>query len=195
MNKQILATFTILLFALAITGYTYSHWQETINIQSTIETAQFGILIQDHNTTLNWQMSTDNRTLEIQGTIAIGETIWTGIIIKNNGTTPTTITMSITTNDTNTEIYFSNQTHFYGPYPTIPPEVWENFPIMPPSDGSTTPPELPAENMLIIWQNITLNDNPQQPFTIKITLTYTAEFQSWTDKVSVIYTLTYQGES
>jgi hypothetical protein len=63
---------------------------------------------------------------------------------------------------------------------------------MPPSDGSTTPPELLAQNMLVIWQNITLNETPPQPFTIEITVTYTATWQGWTDAVSVIYTLTYQ---
>ena len=195
MNKQMLATFTILLFALAITGYTYSTWIKTINIQNTIETAQFEILIQNHNTTLNPQMSTDNHTLEIQGNISIGETLWTGIIIKNNGTTPTTITYKINTNDSLTwQTNFTHSEHFYGPYTEtddISP-VWDQATTMPPSDGSTTPPELLAQNMLVIWQNITLNETPPQPFTIEITVTYTATWQGWTDAVSVIYTLTYQ---
>lgn len=39
MNKQILAVFTILLFALTITGYAYSHWKENIYIQGTVTTA------------------------------------------------------------------------------------------------------------------------------------------------------------
>jgi hypothetical protein len=63
---------------------------------------------------------------------------------------------------------------------------------MPPSDGSTTPPELPAQNMLVIWQNITLSETPPQPFAIEITVTYTATFQSWTDTITINYILTYQ---
>ena len=194
MNRQILAAFTILLFALAITGYAYSHWQEALNIQGTIKMAKTKIIIQNHNTTLEITETTDH-TLKLNGTITPSQTLWTGITIKNDGTTPTTITLSITTNDISTEIYFSNQTHFYGPYTVIPPEVWESATTMPPPSGSTTPPpELPAQNMLVIWQNITLSGTPPEPFAIEITATYTATFQSWTDTVSVTYTLTYQGE-
>ena len=194
MNKQILAMFTILLFALAITGYAYSHWQKTINIQGTLKMAKAQIIIQNHNTTLEIIETTDH-TLKLNGTITPSQTLWTGITIKNDGTTPTTMTLSITTSDTSTEIYFSNQTHFYGPYTAIPLEVWESATTMPPPSGSTTPPELPAQNMLVIWQNITLSETPPKPFTIEIAAIYTATFQTWTDTVSVTYTLTYQGES
>jgi len=193
MNKQIPAAFTILLFALAITGYTYSYWTETLNIQNTLNMAKLTIYIQDHNTTLTAQMSTDNHTLELTGTITQDQTLWTGIIIKNNGTTPVEITLSIKTNDTNIETLFSNQTYFYGPYLETDDisAVWDKAATIPPSDGSTIPPQLPAENRLVIWQNITRNDLPPA-FTIEITVTYTATFASWTDKVDVIYTLSYQ---
>jgi len=39
-NKTISITFLTLLIALAITGYSYSHWTETIHIQGTITTAK-----------------------------------------------------------------------------------------------------------------------------------------------------------
>jgi len=39
-NKTISITFLTLLIALAITGYSYSHWTETIQIQGTITTAK-----------------------------------------------------------------------------------------------------------------------------------------------------------
>jgi hypothetical protein len=39
-NKTISITFLTLLLALAITGYSYSHWTETIHIQGTITTAK-----------------------------------------------------------------------------------------------------------------------------------------------------------
>jgi len=194
MNKQILAAFTILLFALAITGYAYSHWQKTINIQGTLNMAEFTIYIQNHNTTKTWQMSTDNHTLEITDTITPDETIWTGIIIKNNSTTPVTITHGIVTNNTQIwETNFTHNEHFYGPYDIDPPSsVWENAPTLPPSGGQSTPPELPAKNKLVTWQNMTLSDTcPPNAFTtIEITVAYTATFQTWTDTVYVIYTLT-----
>jgi hypothetical protein len=198
MNKQILAAFTILIFALAITGYAYSTWLKTINVRGTVNMAGFAIYIQDYNitlTTLTPDMLPDNHTLTLTGNITQDQTLWTGIIIKNNGTTPVEITLSIKTNNPDIEPLFSNQTYFYGPYTTIPPEVWESATTMPPSGSLPTPPELPAQNMLVIWQNITLSETPPEPFAIEITVTYTATFASWTDKVNVIYTLTYPGET
>jgi hypothetical protein len=189
-----LATFTILLLALAITGYAYSTWIKTINIQGTLNMAEFKIYIQDYNNT-KAQLSTDKHTLTITDTITLGQTNWTGIIIKNNGTTPATITYTIITNDINAEKWFSNQTHFYGPYATDPPpEVWNSAPTLPPPPpGPSTPPELSAKNKLVAWQNITLSETgPSNAFTIEITVAYTATFSSWTDTVYVIYTLAFQ---
>ncbi|MGB9778604.1 MAG: hypothetical protein ACPLW8_04285, partial [Candidatus Bathyarchaeales archaeon] len=42
-NKTISITFLTLLLALAITGYSYSHWTETIHIQGTITTGTWNI--------------------------------------------------------------------------------------------------------------------------------------------------------
>jgi len=132
MNKQVLVAFTILLLALATTGITYSHWQDTVRIQTTANMAKLAIFIQDYNITLTAQMSPDNHKLELTGTITSSQSIWTGIIIKNNGTTPATITYTIATNDTEAEKWFSNQTYFYGPYLTPPSNVWNNAPSLPP---------------------------------------------------------------
>ena len=52
MNKQTLAAFAILLFALAITGYTYSHWTDKVNIHSTLDMGKLTICIQDYNLSL-----------------------------------------------------------------------------------------------------------------------------------------------
>jgi hypothetical protein len=199
MNKQILAAFAILIFALSITGYAYTTWQDNVKIQGTAEMAKFGIYIQDYNitlTTLTPEMQPDNHTLKLTGNITPDQTNWTGIIIKNNGTTPATITYEITTNNQSIwETYFTHNEYFYGPHETIPPEVWESATTMPPTGSLPTPPELPAQNMLVVWQNITLNSS-SPAFTIEITVTYTATWQGWTDTVSIIYILTYQqGES
>jgi hypothetical protein len=191
-NKTTGTIFLLLLIALGIIGYSYSHWQETINIQSTLNMAEFKILIQNYNTTLTAQMSLDNHILELTGTITPGQTIWTGIIIKNNGTTPATITYEITTNNKAIwDTYFTHNEYFYEPYTTDPPpEVWNNSPTLPPTEGLSTPPELPAKNNLVTWQNITLSDTPTEAFTIEITVAYTATFSTWTDTVYVKYTLT-----
>jgi hypothetical protein len=192
MNKHILATFTILLFALAITGYTYSTWIKIINIQGTLNIAEFSIFIDDYNNT-KAQLSADKHTLEIIDTITPGQTNWTGIIIKNNGTTPITITLIPGIWGT----YFTHNEYFYGPYTPDPPaNVWNNAPTLPPPPPgpSSPPPDFPAKNKLVVWQNITLSSNcPPDAFTsIQITVAYTATFSSWTDTVYVIYNLTLQ---
>jgi hypothetical protein len=192
MNKQVLVAFTILLLALAATGITYSHWIDAARVQTTANMAKLAIFIQNQNTTLTWTMSPNNHTLELSGTITLSQPIWTGIIIKNNGTTPATITYAISTNNDSIWLaYFTHNESFYGPYSTNPPpEVWNHAPILPPPGGASSPPELSALYRLVAWQNITLNDSPPA-FTIQITVTYTSTFSSWTDTVSVIYTLTY----
>jgi hypothetical protein len=196
MNKQMLVAFTILLLALATTGITYSHWIDTARVQTTANMAELKIYIQDHNTTLTPQMSPGNHTLELNGPITPGQTIWTGIIIKNNGTTPASITYGITPdNQPIWDAYFTHNEYFYGPYLTNPPpEVWNHSPTLPPPGGISTPPELLAQNKLVAWQSITLDINcPPDAFTtIEITVAYTATFSTWTDTVSVIYTLTFQ---
>jgi hypothetical protein len=195
MNNKVLATFVIFLFALALTSSAYPYWEDTINMRSKIETAHLNICIKDHNTTQAWQMSSDNHTLELTGSIIPGQTIWTGIIIKNNGSTPATITFSIVATDTGAEKWFSNQTYFYGPYKETDSisTVWDKATTKPPSGGSQVPPELSAKDRLVSWQNITLDSAcPSNAFTaIKITVAYTATFSTWTDTVYVIYTLAY----
>lgn len=195
MSKKVSATFTILLFALAITGFAQSYWQDTVHVQSTINVAELKVYIQDQNTTQTWSMSSHNHRLELAGSITPAQTIWTGIIIKNNGTTPATITFSIATNDTGAAEWFSNQTYFYGPYKETDPisTVWDKATTRPPSGGSAAPPELSAKDRLMSWQNITLDGScPPDAFAaIKITVAYTATFSTWTDTVKVEYTLTF----
>jgi hypothetical protein len=139
-------------------------------------------------------MSPDNHTLELSGSIIAGDQpIWTGIIIKDNGTTPVSITPGITTNNTSIwTAHFTHNEYFYGPYtPNPPSSVWNNSPTLPPAFGSSSPPQLLAQNTLVAWQNITLDISGQDTFTtIEITVAYTATWSTWTDTVYVIYTLT-----
>jgi len=193
-NEKIATLFLICLISLAITGYTYSHWTDIITILGTINTGNLKITIDNQKLIPNigYSKTPDNKTVTISATITQGWQIWVGIIIKNNGTTPATITYGITPdNQPIWDAYFTHNEYFYGPYLTNPPpEVWNNAPTLPPPGGISTPPELLAQNKLVAWQNITLSGTPPA-FTIEITVTYTATFHTWTDTVSVIYTLTY----
>ncbi|MEM0096763.1 MAG: hypothetical protein QW660_09070 [Candidatus Bathyarchaeia archaeon] len=189
MHKKILTTFTLLLFTTAITGYAYTRWQETLQIQGTLNLAKVQITLQAHNTTLTTTEQTSH-TLHLKGTVnSSNKTIWTGIIINNTGTTPVTIQQTIQTNDTQNRI--QNQTFYYGPYTTIPTNKWDNSPTLPPQDGAQTPPELPTQQTLIVWLNITmLTELIPVGTTIEITVSYIATFQSWTDTITIKYTIT-----
>ena len=197
-NEKIATLFLICLISLAITGYTYSHWTDILTILGTINTGNLKITIDNQKLIpdIGYSKTPDNKTVTISAEITTGWQIWVGIIIKNNGTTPATITYTITTNNTSTwQTYFTHNEYFYGPYATNPPpDKWENVPTPPPSGGLSSPPELPAQNKLVTWQNITLSDTcPQNAFTaIEITVAYTATFHTWTDTVYVKYTLTFQ---
>ncbi|MEM3618044.1 MAG: hypothetical protein QXK47_03090 [Candidatus Bathyarchaeia archaeon] len=168
MNKQILAAFTILLFALAITGYAYTHWQETLQIQGTAQIAKLEIIIQDCQTLLDITYQ-DSRKLNLTGTITLNQPILTNITIKNTGTTPTTITHSITTNNT---------------------DLWQQYFIY--SQNITDNYELLPGNTVVAQQNITLTENNPPTSAIEVTVTYTAAFASWTDTITITYILTYQ---
>ncbi|MCS7124607.1 MAG: hypothetical protein NZ932_04230 [Candidatus Bathyarchaeota archaeon] len=189
MHKKILTVFAVLLLTLAITGYAYTKWQETLQIQGTLNSAKVQITLQAHNTTLQVIEQTTHK-LWLRGTMnSQNKTLWTGIIINNTGTTPVTITQTTQTNDTQNR--FQTQTLYYGPYATVPPEKWDNSPTLPPSGGASSPPELPAQKILITWQNITmLTELIPVDTAIEITVTYTATFQSWTETITIKYTIT-----
>jgi len=191
MNKKLLTAFTVILFAMAITGYAYTHWTDIIQIQGNIQLAKTQITLQAHNTTLQTTYQNDH-ALNLTGTInSSNKTILTGIIINNTGTTPVNIQQTIQTNATDNTL--QNQTLYYGPYTIIPPEKWDKAPTLPPPDGQTTPPELRTQQILIVWLNITIDTSSiTVGATIQITVNYTATFQSWTDTITINYILTYQ---
>ena len=196
-SQKISTLFLICLIALAITGYTYSHWTDRIHIFSTVNMAHLEITIYDQKLIpdIGYNKNTNyNKTLLIEDHIATGWELWVGIIIKNHGTLPATIThYQITKN-----ILFGNETHFYGPYTTVPTEVWCDLsqtnlppPASPPPPGETTPPiDLPIGDKLVVWQKIWLQ-NPLPPEFAGTTITceYFATFSGWYDRVTVIYDL------
>ena len=183
------------LIALAITGYTYSHWTDTATIFGTVQMGHLEITI-DNEKVIPIEIKPikypDNKTVYISATITTTNwQIWVGIIIKNKGTLPVTINYEVTANKLNG--YFSNETHFYGPYTTVPPEVWCNlnqtYPP-PPLGEKPTPVELPPDYTLVVWQKIWLTTPLPNGYTTTITSDYFATFSGWQDTVAVIYHLT-----
>jgi len=99
-NKTISITFLTLLLALAITGYSYSHWTETIHIQGTITTGTWGEKIASVRImkTLNGSFTdpyTGQDLTEPTQYIAVASTTFPTkfqliITVENNGTLPIT---------------------------------------------------------------------------------------------------------
>jgi predicted ribosomally synthesized peptide with SipW-like signal peptide len=199
-NEKISALFLVCLISLAITGYTYSHWTDILTIFGNIQTGNLKITIDDQkyisDQTYYPSKTGDNKTLTISAEITQPWQIWVGITIKNKGTVPVTITYTLTaSNHIEYEGYFRNETHFYGPYTTIPPEVWDNIDgINPPPAGEQTPPiDLPVDQKLVVWQKIRLEDSPPTAFTINIYSEYFGTLGPWQDWVEVIYYLRVRG--
>jgi len=195
-TQKTAALFLICLIALAITGYTRSHWTDIVTIFTTANMGHLEITIENEKLIPTRDYSKlKNKTITIYEDITTNWQIWVGITIKNNGTLPATITYQITTNNPLYESYFGNETHLYGPYTTTPPsEVWcdlnETNPP-PPTGEQPTPINLSPDERLVVWQKIWLKTALPTDFTsITITSEYKATLSGWHDAVAVIYHLT-----
>lgn len=195
-SEKIATLFLICLISLTITGYTYSHWTDTLTIFGTINMGNLKIAIDDEKLIPDngYSKTPDNKTITISAAITTGWQIWVGLVIENNGTLPVTITHEATaTNDIQYKGYFQNETHFYGPYTTIPPEAWDdlNGTNPPPPSGEKTPPiDVPKGDRLVVWQKIWVNGTlPGDFISIIITSRHFATFHGWHDTVAVIYHL------
>jgi len=188
-NKTIGISFLLLMLALSITGYSYSHWQETIYIQGTIKTGYWKLVIDSEkllvpvgpgigfNDThpIYYHVTPDNQSLiaECQN-VDYNWTIAIGLLIKNTGTIPLKLkNVEITFNITDTT-NFTITTHYYGPFP---PGTNFNFPYwdgikfeeVPPAGDSPSPIPLDPNDHAITWT--TINYNGTQPLNITITAT------------------------
>lgn len=181
-----------ILLTLTITSISYTYWTDTLNIFGTIRTGNLKITIDNQKLIPNvgYGKTPDNKTLTISAEITQPWQVWVGIIIKNKGTVPVTINYEITTNNQTYESYFRNDTRFYGPYPTDPPNaVWDGFDILNPPTGETPPIDLPVNYKLVVWQKLWLENGLPQDFTITITSEYKATLGPWHEEVAVIYYL------
>jgi len=177
-NKTIGISFLLLMLALSITGYSYSHWTKTITIQGTITTAKAQLIITSHkllipdianfNTThqIQYYISSDNLTADCRNVTGAEWKIKIGLIVKNNGTMPidltkTTITFNISTTNFNITKYYYNLNSAY----------WDAITIggaQP--DGVTPPIQLEPNDQAITWTIINLFE-PTQIVDIQITAT------------------------
>jgi len=181
-----------ILLALTITGISYTYWTDTLNIFGTIRTGNIKITIDNQKLIpdIGYGKTPNNKTVSVSATITQGWEIWVGIIIKNKGTVPVTINYEITTNNPPYETYFGNDTYFYGPYTTTPPNaVWDGFDVLNPPTEETPPIDLPVDNILVVWQKLWLKPPPPEAFTITITSEYKATLGPWHEEVAVMYYL------
>jgi len=126
-NNKILAMTVSIIVALTITGLAYSHWQERITIIGTITTGRWGQSIgsskvvtpkgYDENRSIKERIINDGQTLMlICANISSGWHIWAGILIQNEGTTPTSVEQPIIEVIGANIQDFTINIYYYGPY-------------------------------------------------------------------------------
>ena len=179
-NKKISITFLTLLIALAITGYSYTHWTETIHIQGTITTAKAQLIItsdkllipnEDFNIThqICYYVTSDNQTLIAECANVTGQewTIKIGLTVKNNGTMPIYLTQTTITFSAY-ESNFTVETFYYHPFDTA---KWDlTFNDVPPEGNVSTPIQLEPNEQAITWTTITLTDPNIEGIDVQITV-------------------------
>lgn len=187
MKRKILAILNLILLLTIINGLTYSHWQDTIQIQGTIKMGHRKLIIDSEkllvptgtgfNEThpIYYYVTPDNQSLiaECQN-VDHNWTIAIGLLIKNEGTLPLTLKQTqITFNITDTT-NFTIITYYYG---SFPPGVNFNFPYwdgisfdeVPPAGDTSPPIPLDPNEHAITWT--TINYNGTQPLNIQVTAT------------------------
>lgn len=187
MKRKILVILNLILLLTIINGLTYSHWQDTVQIQSTIKMGHRKLIIDSEkllvptgtgfNDThpIYYYVTPDKKSLiaECQN-VDHNWTIAIGLLIKNNGTLPLTLRQTkITFNITDTA-NFTTTTYYCGPFP---PGTNFNFPYWDgisfdqvPPDGYKDPPiPLNPEDHAITWT--TIDYNGTQPLNIQVTAT------------------------
>ena len=137
---KLAALILIPIIALAILGITYSHWQEKLYITGTVTTGRWHQSIgsdkvvkpvgYDETRSITDQIIDEAQTLQLTcANISDGWHIWTGLVIHNDGTVPTSTEQPIIrfTGAEGYEQNFNINTYFYGPYERGGHiEVWGN---------------------------------------------------------------------
>ncbi|MEM0006667.1 MAG: hypothetical protein QXO67_04705 [Candidatus Bathyarchaeia archaeon] len=193
MNKQIIAAFATLLFILAITGYTYTAWKDSVEIQATVKMGHRKLIIDSHklltptiqgfNEThpIYYYITADHQSLIADCQNVTGNwTIKIGLIIKNNGTLPLHLKdMLITFSIPEISQNFTVTTYYYGPFEpgfNFNPDYWNGitFDQVPPPGNVTPPIPLDPNYHAITWTIIQYVGDPNaQGIDMQITVTPT----------------------
>jgi len=183
-NKKFIAPLSLVLIMMAITGYAYSHWSDSIYISGTIKMAHRRTIIDSYKVLspydddlITKELSADNRTLQISSeNVFASWYAWVGLKIHNTGTLP--VKVKAPTYDfvpDNAENSFEIEIYFYGPYTggAIPKEVWahakvDTLPVLP----SDPPPIINPCQHAIVWIKLHSVDNLG---AVQISITVTNE--------------------
>lgn len=188
MKGKILAILNLILTLTIITGLSYSHWQDTVQIQGTIKMGHWKLMIDSEKLlvptgtgfndthSIYYHVTPDYQSLiaECQN-VDYDWTIAIGLLIKNTGTLPLELkNVEITFNITDAT-NFTITTYYYGSFPPGTNfnklGAWDGikFNEVPP-DGYKDPPiPLDPDDHAITWT--TINYNGTQPLNITITAT------------------------
>lgn len=131
-TPEISAIFLVTTITLAIIGFTYAHWTETIRINGTVKVAHILVNInsekvlmsndvkRNYQSSVSWEVSPDKHTLAINST-NLGPCwyIWVGLVVQNQGSLPGKIKPPEYTYDPSDSWgnHFETTEYFYGSYP------------------------------------------------------------------------------
>jgi len=172
-DQKLIVPISSMLILLAITGFAYSHWSETLYISGTVKMAHRHTIIDSYRVSSPWddelitsELSADNRKLTITtDNVFSSWYVWVGLKIHNTGTIPVwVLTPTCEFVPDNAEDNFEIETYFYGPYShghEVPENVWQKAHYWNlPADDNREPP-VPADpcQHAIVWIKLHATDN------------------------------------
>jgi len=173
-SRRFMAPLGLILIIMAVSGFAYAHWSQTLYISGTVTTGTWGentiidsykVLSPYNDNLIRRQLSPDKRTLQISSDNVFSSWFaWVGLKVKNTGTLSVEVkapTYGFEPDNVNDN--FEIEAYFYGPYTygwEIPKEVWahakvKNLPALP----SDSPPQIDPCQHAIVWIYLHSTDN------------------------------------
>lgn len=173
-----MAPLGLILIIMAVSGFAYAHWSQSLYISGTVTTGTWGntvigsykVLSPYNDTLITRQLSTDKRTLQISSDNVFSSWFaWVGLVIHNEGGEPVNVWGPTYEFDPDSvEDNFEIEEYFYGPYSEGDfTDVYAHVKLLPLEPKDIAPP--PLENVLppiidpcqhaIVWIKLHSTDN------------------------------------
>lgn len=177
-SRRFMAPLSLILIIMAVSGFAYAHWNQTINISGTVTTGiwdenivikSYKVLSPDYDEHVGWRDKLDpkKRTFQITpDNVFSSWYAWVGLKLHNEPPTrPANVWFpTYEFKPSSARDNFEILSYFYGPYrygQEVPKEVWpqvemENLPIEP---WSSPPIPIDPSARVIVWIYLHSTDN------------------------------------